>query len=48
MINCSENCIHCKDGICDLKTVLTSSSTPTDDCPFYKEKKKKEDIASEK
>lgn len=48
MINCSENCIHSEDGLCTLKTVLTSSSTPTEDCPYFSEKKKKENTASKK
>ncbi len=43
MINCSENCIYCEEGLCNLKTVLTSSTTPTDDCPFYVEKEKRVD-----
>lgn len=46
MINCSENCIYCEDGLCNLETALTSSNTPTNDCPFYIKREKKDDTES--
>lgn len=40
IINCSENCIYEKEGICNLKHVTYSSGTPSKDCPYFKEKQK--------
>jgi len=41
LIPCSENCIYAEEGLCNLKTVIPPSNTPTKDCPYFKEKKKK-------
>jgi len=40
MIACSENCIHEKDGICNLNEVTKPSSTPIKDCPYFEERGK--------
>lgn len=44
MILCSEKCLHENDGLCNLKEVTRASSTPTDDCPYFKDKSKKENV----
>lgn len=41
MIICSEKCLYEEDGLCTLKTVIPSSSTPTPDCPYFTERKRK-------
>lgn len=41
LINCSENCIYQNEGICTLKHVTNSSGTPSEDCPYFREKVKK-------
>lgn len=41
MINCSEKCKHESEGLCTLKTISPSSSTPIKDCPYFTEKKTK-------
>ncbi len=35
LIPCSENCIYQIDGLCNLTTVTSSSSTPLKDCPHF-------------
>jgi hypothetical protein len=46
MIFCSEKCLHEADGLCTLKEVTNPSSTPIRDCPYFKEKSKKEGTSS--
>lgn len=41
LINCSENCIHQKNGICTMGTVGKLSNTTNRGCEFYIEKKQK-------
>ncbi len=34
-INCSEGCIHEKDGLCTLDHIINSSGESSDNCPYY-------------
>lgn len=43
MILCSEKCLHEEDGLCTLKEATHPSSTPIEDCPYFKDKGKKKD-----
>lgn len=47
MIQCSEKCFYEVDGLCNLNEVTHPSSTPIEDCPYFKEKKKKEKKAED-
>ena len=38
LINCTEDCIHQKDGCCTLENSMLVSSTDKD-CSFYEDKK---------
>ncbi|MTI68588.1 MAG: cleavage protein [Firmicutes bacterium] len=37
-IKCSEKCIYEDEGICTLDHIIHSSGTPTNNCPYYKNK----------
>lgn len=43
MIACSERCIYQEEGLCTLKKATKPSSTPIKDCPYFKDKLKKEE-----
>lgn len=47
MINCAENCIHEDEGLCILKEVKKSSSTPIRDCPYFEDKYKEKPLNPE-
>jgi len=41
LINCTENCVHQKNGICTMESVGTLSNTTNKGCEFYIERKNK-------
>ena len=41
LINCTENCIHQKDGMCSLEQVGKISNTTSKGCEFFVEKSRK-------
>lgn len=42
MINCSENCIHQKDGICNLNYIVNSTGIIKNNCPYFDYKNEKD------
>lgn len=46
MIQCSEKCYHENDGLCTLKEVTNSSTTPIKNCPYYEDKDKKSTLTN--
>lgn len=35
MINCSEECIHQEDGICNLTCIINSTGIVKNNCPHF-------------
>lgn len=47
LINCTENCIYQKDGMCSLEQIGKVSNTTSKGCEFYVEKSRKSSSKSD-
>ncbi|WP_113802999.1 hydroxymyristoyl-ACP dehydratase [Garciella nitratireducens] len=45
IINCTANCIHQNNGKCSFDHVDTATCTSDQDCAFFQEKGKKENLS---